>query len=117
MKLHKTDNDINKRPASAPADKVDGATIRRLIGYLQGRYKWCFAVVLVLIILSALASVAGSLFIGNVIDDYITPMLTRRYRTLLPCSGLLALWPASISLGFCPPCFITGSWSPLPRIS
>ncbi len=93
MKLHKTDNDINKRPASAPADKVDGATIRRLMGYLQGRYKWRFAVVLVLIILSALASVAGSLFIGNVIDDYITPMLTQavpNFAPLLRAIGVMA---------------------------
>ncbi|MDD4691429.1 ABC transporter ATP-binding protein [Eubacterium aggregans] len=63
------------------------------MGYLQGRYKWRFAVVLVLIILSALASVAGSLFIGNVIDDYITPMLTQavpNFAPLLRAIGVMA---------------------------
>ncbi|WP_242911678.1 ABC transporter ATP-binding protein [Eubacterium aggregans] len=63
------------------------------MGYLQGRYKWRFSVVLVLIILSALASVAGSLFIGNVIDDYITPMLTQavpNFAPLLRAIGVMA---------------------------
>ncbi|SDX68132.1 ATP-binding cassette, subfamily B [Eubacterium barkeri] len=82
MKLHKKG-----------VDQVDGATIRRLMGYLQGRYKWRFAAVLILIVLSALASVAGSLFIGNVIDNYITPMLTQavpNFAPLLRAIGVMA---------------------------
>ena len=54
--------------------KNPGKTIKRLLGYISA-YKGRFTVVLVCILLSALASVASSLFIQILIDDYITPLL------------------------------------------
>ncbi|MDD2414792.1 MAG: ABC transporter ATP-binding protein, partial [Eubacteriaceae bacterium] len=67
-----------------PRDSVDLATVRRLLGYLRGRYKARFILVLVLILCSAIAGVAGSLFIGNVIDDYITPLLGQLHPDFAP---------------------------------
>lgn len=55
--------------------KPDMATAKRLIGYIFKDYKWLFAFVLVCILLSSLASVASSLFLQTLIDDYITPLI------------------------------------------
>ena len=50
-------------------------TVRRLMGYVQKEYGFRFVLVLLCILVSAIASVAGSLFLGSLIDDYITPLL------------------------------------------
>ena len=49
--------------------------IGRLMGYIKRGYKARFIIVLVCILVSAIANVAGSLFLGSLIDDYITPLL------------------------------------------
>lgn len=51
------------------------ATIKRLFGYIMSEYKFRFFLVLLLIIINSLANVMGSMFIKNLIDDYISPML------------------------------------------
>ena len=56
------------------AMKMDWKTARRILSYLR-RYKVRLIIVLDCILLSAVASVASSLFIQVLIDDYITPML------------------------------------------
>ena len=50
-------------------------TLKRLFGMVFKRYKWLLLIVLVCILLSALASVAGSMFMQTLIDDYISPLL------------------------------------------
>ena len=50
-------------------------TMKRLIAYITGKYKGLFAMVLVTILLSSIASVASSLFLKVLIDDYIKPLL------------------------------------------
>ena len=56
--------------------KFDKNTLKRLFfDYILKYYKFKFIIVIVLVILTALASVASSLFIENLIDDYITPLL------------------------------------------
>lgn len=62
-------------------------TVKRLMTYIKNGYKGAFILVLFCIVLSAVANVAGSLFIGNVIDDYITPLLS---QTTPNFSGLLS---------------------------
>lgn len=62
-------NFAQKRP---PLDKN---TLKRLIGYINDGYKFKFILVLFCIALNSLASVAGSLFIRTLIDDYIAPLL------------------------------------------
>lgn len=51
------------------------STIKRLLRYITGGYKLRFAFVLICILVSAAASVAGSLFLEVLIDDYIAPLL------------------------------------------
>ncbi len=62
----------NKARRRGPADSR--GTLKRLLGYLL-QYKLRFAVVLVCILISACTTVAGSLFLKTLIDDYITPLL------------------------------------------
>ena len=50
-------------------------TVRRLMSYVGRGYGLRFLLVLVCILISAIASVSGSLFLGSLIDDYITPLL------------------------------------------
>lgn len=54
--------------------KMEKVTMNRLLSYLK-EYKLRFTVVLFCILVSAVAGVAGSLFLQVVIDDYITPLL------------------------------------------
>ena len=48
----------------------------RLMGYIWREYKFRFILVLICILASAIAGVAGSMFLGSLIDDYITPLLS-----------------------------------------
>ncbi|MBR3868649.1 MAG: ABC transporter ATP-binding protein [Clostridia bacterium] len=57
-----------------PDVKINKDTVKRLFGYF-GKYKFHLIFVMFFIILSAVASVASSLFLETLIDDYITPML------------------------------------------
>ena len=50
-------------------------TVRRLMRYVGKGYGVQFVLVLLCILVSATASVSGSLFLGSLIDDYITPLL------------------------------------------
>jgi len=55
--------------------KNDGKTMKRILGYIKRKYKKQFVFVIICIILSSIAGVAGSLFLKVLIDDYITPLL------------------------------------------
>lgn len=55
--------------------KFNMNTAKRLMGYIFKEHKILFFIVLICILLSTLSSVAGSLFIQVIIDDYITPLL------------------------------------------
>ena len=55
--------------------KNNDHTIRRLLKYLTGTYKLQFFVVVISIIISSLAGVAGILFLKYLIDDFIAPLL------------------------------------------
>lgn len=52
----------------------DYKTLKRLLSYI-GRYKTLLTVVVICILVSAVASVASSVFIQILIDDYIAPLL------------------------------------------
>ncbi len=65
------------RPAKGvrmPGQKMDMATVKRVLKYLTA-YKWRLAVVVLCIIFSALAGVYGSKFLQTLVDGYITPLL------------------------------------------
>lgn len=57
-----------------PNQKLEGKTVKRLLGYLL-KHKVTIVVVAVCIILSSLTNVASSVFLQLLIDDYITPAL------------------------------------------
>ena len=57
------------RKARAPKE-----TLGRLLGYMAP-YKWTLALVLVCILVTSVATVAGSKSLQYVVDDYIRPLL------------------------------------------
>nr|WP_243421205.1 ABC transporter ATP-binding protein [Pseudoflavonifractor phocaeensis] len=64
---------MNKHMKPSPVKKSH--TVRRLMSYVGRGYGLRFILVLMCILVSAIASVSGSLFLGSLIDDYITPLL------------------------------------------
>lgn len=62
-------------PMQGGKPKLDSKTAKRLMGYIFKEHKAMFFIVLVCIVISSISSVMGSLFIKNLIDDYITPLL------------------------------------------
>lgn len=60
-------------PGMGPKDPKK--TFKRLISYIMRDYKWLFTLVAVMIVVSALANLYGTLFLKSLIDDYITPLL------------------------------------------
>ncbi len=65
-------------------NKIDMATLKRLLNYVFKNYKLRFLVVMILVVISSLTSVASSLFIESLIDDYITPMLSESTPIFTP---------------------------------
>ncbi len=68
-------------------------TVKRLMGYITGNYRIHFIIVLVCIVISTLAGVAGSMFLQTLIDNYITPLLTQSspdFSGLLRAISMLA---------------------------
>lgn len=63
--------------------KVNGNVVKRLLSYI-GQYKLRFTFVLIFILLSALTSVASSLYLETLIDDYITPLLLEAAPVFTP---------------------------------
>ena len=67
-----------KRPGAGMAPKTvknKKQTAKRLLKYITKSYKKHLTIVFICIILSSIAGVAGSMFLGTLIDDYITPLL------------------------------------------
>ena len=63
-----------RRNMRLPGQKLEKGVIKRLISYLKP-YKFRLLLVVLCIVISAVASVKGSTFVGSVIDDYVTPLL------------------------------------------
>ena len=77
-----------------PNSKFDVKTVKRLFGYLKNNYKKKLILVILCVILSTVASVAGSLFLEILIDDYITPLIGVEnpvFTSLLYAIGIMAL--------------------------
>ena len=69
-------------------------TVKRLVGYITKGYKKQLVLVIICIILSSIAGVAGSLFLKTLIDDYITPLLSMEnpvFTGLLKAIGIMIL--------------------------
>ena len=77
-----------------PKVKNPGKTFKRLMGLITRRYKVQFILVFVCIIISVLSGVQGTLFIKNLIDDYIVPMISQPTPDFTPL--LLAIMRVAI---------------------
>ena len=64
----------NRRGAKNPR-----MILKRLFGYVMQSYKWHCLTVLILILVSALANVRGTMFMKNLIDEYIVPFLGQEH--------------------------------------
>ena len=82
---------MNKMPRGVriPGQKFDKRTVKRLLGYVFKPYKFRCILVVVCILISAVAGVAGSLFLKQLIDDYIAPMLQQAVPDYTPLAGAL----------------------------
>ncbi len=58
-----------------PTVKNPGQIIKRLMGYVFKRYGFWYFIVFILIFVGVLANVQGTMFMKNLIDEYITPFL------------------------------------------
>ncbi|MDT8716872.1 ABC transporter ATP-binding protein [Clostridium sp. 19966] len=79
-------SEMGKRPAG---NKNALKTLKRLIAYVFGEYKFLFAIVFAAIIISSVAAVLGTLFLRNLIDDYITPLLNKANPDFAPLFKML----------------------------
>ncbi len=65
---------MNDKKMQGKKPSLDIATVKRLLSYFKN-YRILMVFVLICIVLSTVASVASSLFIKTLIDDYITPLV------------------------------------------
>lgn len=76
-----------------------GAIVKRLSGYIFKYYKIHCVAVLVLIIASALANVVGTMFMKNLIDDYILPFINQENPNFMPLLTALMMMACVYYLG------------------
>ena len=76
-----------------------GSTVWRLFSFIFKHYKYRFVIVLACIVVSALATLASSLFTRTLIDDYITPMLSQAAPDYSPLAIALVKLAAALLFG------------------
>ncbi|WP_406547977.1 ABC transporter ATP-binding protein [Clostridium ljungdahlii] len=74
-------------------------TLKRLLAYVIKEYKFLFLIVLVGITISSLANVIGTLFLRNLIDDYITPLLQKSNPNFGPLLKMITTMAAIYYVG------------------
>ncbi len=102
-------NDVLNNASKVDFRKKKGAkdnkkVLKRILSYMVLKHKVKFAFVMVCIIVSALATVMGSLFLQTLIDDYITPLLGTANPDFGPMLGavlqMAAIYVVGILCGF-----------------
>ena len=74
--------------------------IKKLMSYVTGKYKALLGIVVICIIVASVTSVLGNMFIKNLIDDYIVPILKTKTETgAADFSGLLK-WIRMVAILF-----------------
>lgn len=73
-----------------PKTKNPMKTLKRLLGYIMKHYKFRYLIVIVCIAISSIVQVIGTMFMKQLIDDYILPMLDGRVQTFQPLIEALA---------------------------
>lgn len=84
---------MSQRTKHSPTDgkKLDMKTLKRLLNYVFSKYKKLYIVVLTGIIISSMASVASSLFLQTLIDDYIQPLIGTNNKDFTPLLQALSI--------------------------
>ncbi len=75
-------------------NKVKKGTFKRLLRYVSRKYKKRFIFVFICILISSIVSVISSLFLQQLIDDYIVPLLSTDnpvFTSLLKMLGIMAI--------------------------
>ena len=79
-----------------------GAVLKRLMTYILKKYKWQCLLVALCILVSTAANIGGTLFMRNLIDDYILPFVNRTQPDLTPLLRALLMMAAVYYIGvFC----------------
>ena len=76
-------------PVRMKGEKLDFKVIKRVFSYLSTKHKILMLIVVLCIFLSSIANVYSSLFIGSLIDDYISPMLKSGSTDFTPFINML----------------------------
>ncbi len=71
-------------PVRMKGEKLDLNIIKRLFSLVGAKYKLLMLLVVLCILVSALTTIASANFTAELIDDYITPMLTENSRDFGP---------------------------------
>lgn len=82
--------------AMGPKSKLEnpGKIMKRMLAYILKKYRVACVAVIICIFISSLASVMGTMFIKNLIDDYIMPFLGQQnpdFSSLLQVLGKMAI--------------------------
>ena len=85
------------------AEKLDPrqqmTVMKRVLGYMLKNYKVSFALVVLCILGSALATLRGTLFLQTLIDDYIVPLTQSQTPDFSPLAGALFSVAATYLIG------------------
>ena len=83
---------MSKRPRGfTDGRKLDFKILIRLMKYVLRRYRFHYIFVLIGIVITSLTSVASSLFMKTLIDDYISPMLLSEVPDFAPLAYALSV--------------------------
>ncbi len=82
-----------------PGAKNPGRTMKRILSEVMKRYKFHYLLVLVCIVVSAFASVRGTLFTQTLIDDYILPMTGQENPDFAPLARAIGGVAVMYALG------------------
>ena len=86
------------RGARIPGQKVDVKSLKRLVSYMA-KHKITLIVVAICIILSSITTVASSVFLQVLIDDYIVPILGSPNPVFTGLLRLILIMCAVFSVG------------------
>ncbi len=89
---------MNDKKPNIKKPSLDIATVKRLLLYFSN-YRLQMVFVVICIVLGTVASVASSLFIKILIDDYITPLVGVPEPDFLPLIGALGVMAAIYVVG------------------
>ena len=90
---------MTKETTSRPARRQQLAVLGRVLGYMVRHYKFSCLVVVVCILGTALATLAGTLFMQSLIDDYILPLTQAAQPDFGPLAAALGRLAAVYVLG------------------